>query len=1226
PLGGTVANTRLYVLDERLRPLPVGVTGELYIGGAGLARGYVGRPELTAERFVPDPFADAAPSAAASPFCGSGARLYRSGDLARWRPDGMLEYLGRADHQVKLRGYRIELGEVEAALARHPAVRECAVVARGEGQDKQLVAYLALRVPAAPASATAPAAVAAPAGGPGAALPRAVPLYASLDLRGHLERQLPAYMVPALFVVLPELPHTPSGKVDRRALPPPDAADVVPGAAYVAPAGPAEELLAQLWSELLGVPRVGRDDDFFSLGGHSLLATQLVSRLREVFGVELPVRGVFETPILSALAARLRDLPPAAAGAAPQRRLLPAGEAPLSFGQERLWFLAQLEPESSAYHIGVAVRLRGRLDVAALAAALAEIVRRHEPLRTVFGLAAGRPVQWILPATTPPAAPALPHLTLAKVAPGRGERVVAEIAGGWTERPFDLATGPLFRPLLVELGAEEHQLLLAVHHIAADGWSMGVMLRELAALYPVLARSAAAASPVPAGAVLPPLPVSYSSFASWQREWLRGEVLEEQLGYWQRQLAGLATLELPADRQPGTGAGVGGATPTPAPRQAGRRPADLPPALAAAIAALARREAVTPFMVLLAGLQALLARYTGQTDVAVGSPIANRNRTEIEPLVGFFVNTLVMRTDLSGDPTGRELLGRVREVALSAYAHQDLPFELLVERLSPERDLAGTPLFQVMLVVQNTPWSAVAMPDLELAPAAVPGRTAKFDLTLALVPEPAWRGDLEYRRELFDGATIERLLDHLKMLLAELAAAPELRLSALPGLAEPERAQVVREWNDEEWDREREGWGGTVHQRVSAVAALQPQAVAVVAGSAELSYGELERRANRLAWQLRRLGVGKESVVGVCLDRGAALLPALLAVHKAGAAYLPLDPALPRERLAMILEDAPPQVVVADGRLGGGPAAPWQMGPRQVPLLFTGGDSGGWIGESLDGLGEASRQAEEEERSPPPVNLSPASLAYVLFTSGSTGRPKGVAVTHGALMNVLGWVSRELGLEIPAAPGAAAGGRPGPELRLLAVTTLSFDIAAVELLLPLLLGGRVELADREVSGDGARLRHELTRRRATLLQATPTTWRLLLEAGWEGEGELRWGITCGEALSSELAERLLTRLPANPSAPPANLLSPPVNPSAPPVRRGGLWNLYGPTETAIFSAGTRVERAALSPATGAPLGGAVANTRLYVLDERLRPQPVGVTGELYIGGAGLARGYVGRPE
>ncbi|HXO28768.1 MAG TPA: condensation domain-containing protein, partial [Thermoanaerobaculia bacterium] len=1131
--------------------------------------------------FVPDPFADAAPSAAASPFSGSGARMYRSGDLARWRPDGVLEYLGRADHQVKLRGYRIELGEVEAALARHPAVRECVVVARGDGQAKQLVAYLALRVPAAPDEG-APAAAAAAAGLPSAALPGAAPSLSTLELRGHLERQLPAYMVPAVFVVLPELPHTPSGKVDRRALPPPDAADVVPGTAYVAPDGPAEELLASLWSGLLGVPRVGSNDDFFALGGHSLLATQLVWRLRETLGVELPVRAVFEAPTLSALAKRLRALPPAAASSGPTGRELPAGEAPLSFGQERLWFLAQLEPESSAYHIGVAVRMRGRLDVAALAAALTEIVRRHEPLRTVFAPVAGRPVQWILPA---PAAPALPCLTLAKVAPGRGERLVTEIAGGWMERPFDLAVGPLFRPLLVELGAEEHRLLLAVHHIAADGWSMGVLLRELAVLYPAAMRSEAP--------LLPPLPVSYSSFAAWQREWLRGEVLEEQLGYWQRQLAGLATLELPVDRPraSGTPAGTAGAAPLPlpAPRLAARRAADLPPALAAAIAALARREAVTPFMVLLAGLQSLLARYTGQTDVAVGSPIAGRQRAEIEPLVGFFVNTLVMRTDLSGDPTGGELLARVREVALGAFAHQDLPFELLVERLAPERDLAGTPLFQVMLVVQNTPWPTVALPDLELVPEAVPGRMAKLDLTLALVPEQGWRGDLEYRRELFDGATIERLLGHLQTLLAELAAAPGLRLSALPGLAEPERAQVVREWNDEEWDREREGWGGTVHQRVSAVAALQSQAVAVVAGSAELSYGELERRANRLAWQLRRLGVGEDSVVGVCLDRGASLLPALLGVHKAGAAYLPLDPALPRERLEMILEDAPPQVVVADASA----AASWQLGPRQVPLLFSGSDSGGWIGEDGDRLGEASRQAEEEERSPPPVDLSPESLAYVLFTSGSTGRPKGVAVTHGALMNVLGWVSRELGLESPV-PGTATESPSGPELVLLAVTTLSFDIAAVELLLPLLLGGRVELADREVSGDGARLRQELTRRRATMLQATPVTWRLLLDAGWEGEGDLRWGITCGEALSSELAERLLTRLRPTPSAWPTSS-------SAPPARSGGLWNLYGPTETAIFSAGTRVERAALSPATGAPLGGAVANTRLYVLDERLRP-------------------------
>ncbi|HEY6323424.1 MAG TPA: condensation domain-containing protein, partial [Thermoanaerobaculia bacterium] len=819
----------------------IGAAGELLIGGDGLARGYLRRPDWTAESFVPDPFGGE-----------PGRRLYRTGDRVRWLADGRLEFLGRLDRQVKIRGFRVEPGEIERVLAGHPGVETCVVATRASSPSElRLAAYLVARDKQAPP--------------------------ATAVLRAFLRERLPEPLVPAAFVVLPALPLTANGKVDRAALPEPRWASGVERPRR-RPRDLDEELLAGLFADLLPgdgppaerVERIGIDDGFFDLGGHSLLASRLASRVRDTFGVELPLRSVFEAPTVAGLAELLRAAR-SEPGATPPPPLVarprPQGTAPLSFAQERLWFLSRLEPESTAYHIGVSARLRGRLDRAALAAALAGIVVRHEALRTVFEelpvTAGGQPVQRVLPAAPVPARPAaLPRVSLMPLPTPRLDAAAAAIASLWCERPFDLAAGPLLRPLLLELAAAESRLVLAIHHIVADGWSMSVLLRELAVLYPAAARLAAGAgSPPPAAEeapVLPALPVQYPDFALWQREWLRGEVLEEQLGYWQRQLAGLTTLELPVDRPRGSGAAFGadaGVTPRPqpAPRRAGRRAADLPPALAAAIAALARREAVTPFMVLLAGLQALLARSTGQTDVAVGSPIAGRQRAEIEPLVGFFVNTLVMRTDLSGDPTGSELLGRVREMALGAFAHQDLPFELLVERLAPERDLAGTPLFRVMLVVQNSPWPTVALPDLELVPAAVPGRTAKVDLTLALVLEQGWRGDLEYRRELFDGATIERLLGHLKTLLAELAAAPGLRLSALPCLAEPERAQVVREWNDEEWDREREGWGGTVHQRVSAVAARQPQAVAVVAGSAELS-------ACRPAWNCRLFAIPSQSI------------------------------------------------------------------------------------------------------------------------------------------------------------------------------------------------------------------------------------------------------------------------------------------------------------------------------------------------------------------------------
>ncbi|HEV3076299.1 MAG TPA: condensation domain-containing protein, partial [Thermoanaerobaculia bacterium] len=795
------------------------------------------------------------------------------------------------------------------------------------------------------------------------------------------------------------------------------------------------------------------------------------------------------------------------AGTAAARQPLPrAGRLPdtgpyaLSFSQQRLWFLSQLDAFSPAYNMAGALDLRGPLDRAALGHAVEAVVARHEALRTRFGAAAGAPFQVI----DPPAPVALPQVDLAALPPRAATAAALHLAAAESRRPFDLEARWPLRAALLRLAAGSHRLLITIHHIAADGRSLEIILHDLGALY------AAARSERPAP--LPELPFRFVDFAAWERlEMADGSNgLARHLEYWRERLAGAPpTLALATDR----------ARPARLGWRGGSQPLTIAAPLAGQLVALGRRQRATPFMTLLAGVQALLWRHSGQAEVVVGTAVANRNLGGTERLVGCFVNTLALRGDVAAAASFDDLVARARAGTLADMAHQELPFEKLIEELQPERWLSRTPVFQVAFVLQGEPLSGLRAGGLTLTPAAVDTGTAKFDLTFDLAGgEGGFAGRLEFSADLFDRATAMRLAAHLEALLAAAAARPAAALAELPLMSEAELFQVLVEWNDSEAApahgaaAEWAGWGGAVHQRVSAVAARQPQAVAVVAGSAELSYGELERRANRLAWQLRRLGVGEGSLVGVSLDRSVALLPALLAVHKAGAAYLPLDRELPRERLEMILEDAPPQVVLAESRLGG-PAAPWQVGPRQVPLLFTGSDSGGWIGEDGDGLEEPSRQAEQEELSPPPVNLSPESLAYVLFTSGSTGRPKGVAVTHGALMNVLGWVSRELGLEIPPMPGTPTESPSNPELALLAVTTLSFDIAAVELLLPLLLGGRVELADREVSGDGARLRQELTRRRVTLLQATPVTWRLLLEAGWEGEGELRWGITCGEALS-----------------------------------------------------------------------------------------------------------------
>ncbi|HYO16003.1 MAG TPA: amino acid adenylation domain-containing protein, partial [Thermoanaerobaculia bacterium] len=928
-IGVPIAGTWSYVLDRDLRPLPMGVPGELCLAGEGLARGYLNRPELTAASFVPDPFG------------GRGERLYRTGDLVRWLPGGELEFLGRIDHQVKIRGFRIEPGEVETALLSHAAVREAAVLALGDGPERRLVAYVS--------------AEAGPA-----------------DLRAWLEGRLPAYMVPSAWVILPALPRTPNGKVDRKAL-----ARIEPeretGAASAVRLGPVEELLAGIWSEVLKTHAVGAQDDFFALGGHSLLATRVVSRVREVFGAELPLRAIFEAPTVVRLAERLRAESHAAAPPIATRRR--EGAPPASFAQERLWFLDQLGDERASYNIPVALALRGPLDTAALAAALDEMVRRHEALRTTFASEEGRVVQVIAPSLCLP----LPVVDL-EGSSGEVWRLAREEAG----RLFDLSRGPLLRTTLLRLGSEEHLLLLTMHHIVSDGWSIGVLLRELSILYD--------------GFPLPELPVQYADFAVWQREWLAGEVLETQLGYWKRRLAGApAVLDLPADR------------PRPAVRSAegGQLSAGLSCELSEDLDRLVRRRGATLFMVLLAAFQGLLYRLTGQEDLTVGSPVANRNRAETEGLIGFFVNTLVLRGDLSGDPSFGELLARTRESALGAYAHQDLPFEKLVAEIQPERDLAHSPLFQVMLIVQNLPGAAREGWQLSVPPKGQ--GTAKYDLTLSFGAAEGRRiVQAEYRRDLFDAPTIDRLLGHFTTLLAAAVAEPERRLAELPLFTKRELQQLLFEWNDT---------GGVtdpavcLHERFEAQVDRTPEAEALVCGEERLTYAGLDRRANRLARRLRRLGVGPEVRVGVALPRTAELVVGLLAILKAGGAYVPLDPAYPREHLTMILEDARAGLVLT---------------PESLPDLTP---------ESSDErLGRTA---------------SPGNLAYLIYTSGSTGRPKGVAIEHRSAAALLAWAEQVFGLE------ELAG--------VLASTSITFDLSVFELFLPLATGGRVILADHALA-------------------------------------------------------------------------------------------------------------------------------------------------------------------
>ncbi|HEY7216731.1 MAG TPA: amino acid adenylation domain-containing protein, partial [Thermoanaerobaculia bacterium] len=693
PIGRPVANSRAYVLDPNGRLVPAAVPGELCVAGPGLARGYLNRPALTAERFVPDPFGEA------------GSRLYRAGDLVRWMPDGNLEFLGRVDDQVKIRGIRVELGEVEAALAAQPGVREAAVIVREDVPgDRRLVAYVV--------------------GGGTAAV-----------LRGALRERLPDAMVPTAFVTLAALPRTPNGKVDRKALPAPEQRGCEEG--YLPPRTPVEEVLAGIWAELLGIDRVGAADNFFELGGHSLLATQVTSRLRGAFGVEMPLRDLFEAPTPAELAVRVEAARQAAAKwtvppLVPIAPSLRQGPLPLSFAQQRLWFVDRFEPGRPLYNLQVALHVEGPLDSAVLVRCLGEVVRRHQTLRTVFAAPEGSAVQVIQPA-----APfVLPRVDLSGLPQAVGEATARSLTAEEAGRPFDLARGPLLRGVLMRLRDADHVAVLTLHHIVSDGWSMGILVREVAALYAAFAESL----PSP----LPELPVQYADFAAWQHSWLHGELLESEVSFWRRQLAGLPPLlELPTDR------------PRPAVQsfRGTIRPVRLPAELTRQAQALGRREGATLFMVLLAGFQALLARYSGQRELAVGSPVAGRNRVEIEDLIGFFVNTLVLHGDLTSEPAMGELLGRIRETALAAYLHQDVPFEKLVQELSPERNRAQTPLFQVMLALQNLPVESVEMPDLRLRPVNVEATTATCDLALRVAEEDGGlSGGIEYATDLFDAA------------------------------------------------------------------------------------------------------------------------------------------------------------------------------------------------------------------------------------------------------------------------------------------------------------------------------------------------------------------------------------------------------------------------------------------------------------------------------------------
>ncbi|HCE6868733.1 TPA: pyoverdine non-ribosomal peptide synthetase PvdD [Pseudomonas aeruginosa] len=1105
PIGGTIPDLSWYILDRDLNPVPRGAVGELYIGRAGLARGYLRRPGLSATRFVPNPFPG-----------GAGERLYRTGDLARFQADGNIEYIGRIDHQVKVRGFRIELGEIEAALAGLAGVRDAVVLAHDGVGGTQLVGYVVAD-----------------------SAEDAERLRESL--RESLKRHLPDYMVPAHLMLLERMPLTVNGKLDRQALPQPDAS--LSQQAYRAPGSELEQRIAAIWSEILGVERVGLDDNFFELGGHSLLATRVISRVRQEQQLDASLKALFERPVLEAFAQGLERTTDAVSTIPLADRQQPLA---LSFAQERQWFLWQLEPESAAYHIPSALRLRGRLDVDALQRSFDSLVARHETLRTRFRLEGGRSYQQVQPA-----------VSVSIEREQFGEEGLIERIQAIVVQPFDLERGPLLRVNLLQLAEDDHVLVLVQHHIVSDGWSMQVMVEELVQLYAGYSQGL--------DVVLPALPIQYADYALWQRSWMEAGEKERQLAYWTGLLGGeQPVLELPFDR--------------PRPARQSHRGAqlgfELPRELVEAVRALAQREGASSFMLLLASFQALLYRYSGQADIRVGVPIANRNRVETERLIGFFVNTQVLKADLDGRMGFDELLAQARQRALEAQAHQDLPFEQLVEALQPERNASHNPLFQVLFNHQSEIRSVtpeVQLEDLRLEGLAWDGQTAQFDLTLDIQEDEngIW-ASFDYATDLFDASTVERLAGHWRNLLRGIVANPRQRLGELPLLDAPERRQTLSEWNPAQRECAVQG---TLQQRFEEQARQRPQAVALILDEQRLSYGELNARANRLAHCLIARGVGADVPVGLALERSLDMLVGLLAILKAGGAYLPLDPAAPEERLAHILDDSGVRLLLTQGHL-------LERLPRQAGVEVLAID-----GLVLDGYAESD----------PLTTLTADNLAYVIYTSGSTGKPKGTLLTHRNALRLFSATEAWFGFDERD------------------VWTLfhsyAFDFSVWEIFGALLYGGRLVIVPQWVSRSPEDFYRLLCREGVTVLNQTPSAFKQLMAVACSADmatqqPALRYVIFGGEALDLQSLRPWFQRFGD---------------------RQPQLVNMYGITETTVHVTYRPVSEADLEGGLVSPIGGTIPDLSWYILDRDLNPVPRGAVGELYIGRAGLARGYLKRP-
>ena len=1111
PVGQGIKDVQLLILNSALRQGGIGEVGEIYVRSPHLAAGYLQDAVLNSQRFICNPFTGAVDD-----------RLYRTGDLGCYLPDGVVAMLGRRDQQIQIRGFRVETGEIEATLKQHPAVRECLVGMHEDASgEKRLCAYVVLQDEE---QAT------------------------RKELYQFLKQKLPAYMLPSTFTTLKALPVTPNGKIDRQALPSPDNLEAALSAPFVPADTPVKAILVTIWEQILHIPAVSCDDNFFELGGHSLLATQVISRVRDTFQFDLPLRSLFDAPTVAGLAVYIEAFRQPKEQKKTHEIACVSRESalPLSFAQQRLWFLNQLIPDDISYNVHVTVSLDGMLDLAALERSLNAIVLRHESLRTTFIDYEGQTRQVI----------AAPHYMSLACIDLKGSELakdkhtlVAQLAKEEAQHPFDLVQGPLFRSCVLELGREEHILLLTMHHIVSDGWSMNVLVNELMTFYN--------AFHLEMSDPLPPLTIQYADYAVWQRDWLQGTVLTEQLAYWKQQLAGAPSLlTLPTDR------------PRPAVQthHGAYLPFKMTPLVSDGVKKLSRQENVTPFMMLLTAFQILLARYSGQDDIVVGTPVAGRNHSEIEHLIGFFVNTLVIRTQIDDRLTFSDTLHHVREHCLNAYVHQDLPFERLVEEVHPDRTVGNSPLFQVMFVMQDAQLESLKLPDLTIALLETASNTARFDVLLSFADTPTgFEGYFEYNTDLFDDSTIERMKDHLLTLLETLITSPHQPLRGVSLLSEVERHQVLVEWNDTDVD-----WPSAhcVHTLFEQQVQKTPRAVAVVYGNTQYTYQELDRRANQLARFLQARNVGPESRVGLYLERSLDMPVAILGVLKAGGAYVPIDPSYPLDRVTYILNDAGITTIITQHHTGEN----LLREVRETQIICLDRDASLLACESAESCA---------------VPLDPEHLAYILYTSGSTGAPKGAMITHRGLTNYLLWCRQRYAVE-------EGSGAP-------VHSSLTFDLTVTSLFSPLLVGRAVYLLPSE-NGVDALSDACCAQNNFSLIKITPAHLALLsqsLESRQQAQGTKLFVIGGEQLFTDKL--RLWREL-----APETHFV-----------------NEYGPTETVVGCCIYQVPTGPLMPGS-VPIGRPIANTQIYLLDTYLQPVPVGLVGELYIAGSSLARGYLNR--